>query len=428
MSAEPWPLRLWLGGTLALPRMAEFALARRVHRGQNSAPTRLGERLGRAGLPRPQGRLIWINAASVGEVASVAELARDLMDEGNHVLVTTTTTTGGVRARAIEGALHQYQPLDTARATRRFLDHWRPDLACFVEGDLWPRLLAETSARRVPLALLNARPSRSRVRAPRLSAAMLALFDLVTAQSEAVREEIVSLGLPESAVLAPGDLKSAAAPLPADPARLAALRAEVDGAPIWAAVSTHAEDEPAVINAHLAARKRHPSLRLILAPRHPDRGEAVARALEQAGLGVSRGETPGQAEVWLVDRLGETGLIYRLAPLVFLGGSFGPQGGHNPWEAAALGAALLHGPRVGNAQQAHAALDAGGAAREVAEAQALGDAVAELIGAPALDTMRAAARRIMSDRGQARPRTLAALRQLMSERVAPDDPFSKAVP
>ncbi|MCP1168511.1 3-deoxy-D-manno-octulosonic acid transferase [Limimaricola litoreus] len=428
MSPAPWPLRLWLGGSRALPRLAEITLARRVHRGQTSAPARLRERLGRATLDRPEGPLVWINAASVGEVASVADLARDLMAEGAAVLVTTTTTTGGSRVRRIEGALHQYQPLDTARATRAFLDHWQPDLACFVEGDLWPRLLAETAARKVPLALLNARPSKSRARAPRLSAALLSCFDLVTAQSEAVREDILSLGLDPARVLAPGDLKSAASPLPADPARLPLLEADFAGAPLWAAVSTHAEDEPEVIAAHLAARAAHPGLRLILAPRHPDRAPMVERALREAGLGVTRGERPGDAEVWLVDRMGETGAIFRLAPLVFLGGAFGPQGGHNPWEAAALGAALLHGPRVDNAAGAYAALDGAGAAREVADGAALGQAVATLIGTPELGTMRAAARKVMADRGQARPATLAALRGLMATRLAPGHTSSKAAP
>ncbi|WP_334061312.1 3-deoxy-D-manno-octulosonic acid transferase [Limimaricola cinnabarinus] len=428
MSAAPWPLRLWLGGSRALPRMAEIALARRVHRGQNAAPARLRERLGRATLDRPQGPLVWINAASVGEVASIADLARDLMAERFAVLVTTTTTTGGARARRIGDALHQYQPLDTARATRAFLDHWRPDLACFVEGDLWPRLLAETGARDVPLALLNARPSKSRARAPRLSAALLSRFDLVTAQSEAVRAEILSLGLDPARVLAPGDLKSAASPLPADPARLALLEADLAGAPLWAAVSTHAEDEREVIAAHLTARAAQPGLRLILAPRHPDRAPMVEHALHEAGFGVARGERPGDAEVWLVDRMGETGAIFRLAPLVFLGGSFGPQGGHNPWEAATLGAALLHGPRVSNAAGAYATLDEAGAAREVADGAALGHAIAGLIGTPELDAMRAAARKIMADRGQARPATLEALRALMVARLAPGHTSSKAAP
>ncbi|WP_341211843.1 glycosyltransferase N-terminal domain-containing protein [uncultured Limimaricola sp.] len=424
MSSAPWALRLWLGGSRALPRLAEIALARRVHRGQSSAPARLGERLGRATIKRPEGSVVWINAASVGEVASVADLARDLMAEGHRVLITTTTTTGGSRARQIDGVMHQYQPLDTARATGRFLDHWQPDLACFVEGDLWPRLLAEASARNVPLALLNARPSRSRTRAPKLNAALLSHFDLVTAQTDEVRDEITRLGMPLDRVLAPGDLKSAAAPLPADPARLTALRARFDGAPLWAAVSTHAGDEAPVIAAHLEARKRHPGLRLILAPRHPDRADVLATALTDAGLSVARGDMPGQAEVWLVDRLGETGLIYRLAPLVFLGGSFGPQGGHNPWEVAALGAALLHGPRVSNAAHAHAVLDKAGAAREVADAAALGAAVGGLIGSGQLSDMRAAAAQVMTDRGQTRPRTLAALRGLL----APDPVSTEVAP
>ncbi|SDE00341.1 3-deoxy-D-manno-octulosonic acid transferase [Limimaricola pyoseonensis] len=419
MSGTPWPLRLWLGGSAALPRPVEDRIARRVHDGQRAAPDRLAERLGRATRPRPEGRLCWINAASVGEVASIADLARDLAEAGWRVLVTTTTSTGAARAARIEaGVIHQYLPLDTARAARRFLDHWRPDLACMVEGDLWPRLLAEARERGVPLALLNARPSRSRARAPRLTAALMQGFGLVTAQDEDVAAEIAALGFARDRITVPGDLKAAAAPLPVDAERLAAARQAIADAPLWAAVSTHAGDEEAVIAAHLQARARHPGLRLVLAPRHPERADAVAALLEQAGLSHARHtETagPGSQEVWLVDAIGETGLIFRLAPLVFLGGSFGPQGGHNPWEAARLGAALLHGPRLHNAPAAYAALDRSGAARCVERPEAIGAVLADLLGSNELAAMRTAAGRVMADRGAARLRTLSALRRLCDE-------------
>ncbi len=414
---RPLALRLWLGGSAGLPALAEYALARRVHNGQRSEPARLRERIGRATRPRPDGRLVWINAASVGEVASIADLASDLAAEGLRVLITTTTTTGGARTAAISSALHQYQPLDTARAARRFLDHWKPDLACMVEGDLWPRLLTETARREIPLALLNARPSRSRTRAPRLMAALMAPFDLVTTQGPAVTAELADLGLPPDRLLTAGDLKAAAAPLAADPARLAELATSFAARPLWAAVSTHDGDDSQVIAAHLAARDRHPGLRLILAPRHPARGDAVARLLDAAGLVTARASRGDailpETEVWLVDRLGDTGLIYRLAPLVFLGGSFGAQGGHNPWEAARLGAAVLHGPRLRNAAAAYAELDAAGAGRMVADGAALGTAVADLIGQPALQAARDAALRLMADRGQARSRTRIALLALL---------------
>ncbi len=418
MSDTPWPLRLWLGGSAVMPRIAEYQLARRVHSGQRSSPSRLVERLGRATLERPEKPLVWINAASVGEVASIADLALDLKAEGLGVLITTTTTTGAARATRIgDDILHQYQPLDTARAARRFLDHWKPDLACMVEGDLWPRLLSETAARDIPLALLNARPSRSRSRAPRITTALLRPFKLITAQTQSVADEIMALGLAQEKLVVPGDLKAAASHLPADPDRLAVLRRDFSPHPLWAAVSTHASDEPAVIEAHLSARKRHSGLRLILAPRHPDRGDAVTRQLADAGLSVARltrSEPASEADVWLVDRIGETGLIFRLAPLVFLGGSLGQQGGHNPWEPAALGAALLHGPNVRNAAAAYDALDAAGAARQVTDARSLGEAVEALIGSPALDAMRNAAQCEMRRYGQARHRTLDALKRLLA--------------
>jgi len=395
----------------ALPRW----LAARGHRRQGANPARFDERLGRATLERPEGQLLWVHAASVGEVVAVRDLARDLAAEAGAALLVTTATQGGAGAVPKE-ALHQFAPIDTASAVAGFLDHWRPDLGVFVEADLWPRLVLEASRRGVPLALVNARASRTRARLPRSMGALLSPFALVTAQDEPVARELKGLGV--GRVEAVGDLRASAEPPGADPETLATLEEAIGERPVWAAVSTHPGDEAAVLEAHLRARSRPLGLLLLWAPRHPTRGDDILWAVRKAGLRTARrslGEEPSAAtDVLLFDTLGETGLVFRLAPLTFLGGSFGPEGGHNPWEPAALESAVLSGPNVANHRGSFARLVRGGAARIVDDGAGLGAAVAALLGTAELDAMREAGRRAAAEGGGARARTLELLRPLLA--------------
>ncbi|EYD77122.1 3-deoxy-D-manno-octulosonic-acid transferase [Rubellimicrobium mesophilum DSM 19309] len=411
-------LRAVLGLERVAPALPRW-LAARAHRRQGAEAGRFPERLGRASEARPGGRLIWVHAASVGEVVAARDLARDLAAETGASLLFTTTTQGGAGA-VPKQALHQFAPVDTPGAVAGFLDHWWPDLGIFVEADVWPRLVLEATRRGVPLALVNARASRTRTRLPGSLGALLSRFAVVTAQDESVRGELKRLGL--ACVEAVGDLRASAEPPPADCAMLEALRGEIGGRPVWAAVSTHPGDEVEVLEAHRAARGRHPGLLLLWAPRHPARRADIVRAVEGAGLRVarrSRGEpVSGGTDVLVLDTLGETGLVFRLAPLSFLGGSFGPEGGHNPWEPASLGSALLSGPRVANHRQSFARLEGAGAARIVEDGAELGAAVAGLLGTAKLDGMREAGRRAAAEGSGVRARTLELLRPLLAARAA----------
>ena len=407
-------LRAVLGLERVAPALPRW-LAARAHRRQGAEAARFAERLGRSSVARPEGQLIWVHAASVGEVVAARDLAGDLAAEAGANLLFTTATQGGGTA-VPKGALHQFVPVDTRSAVTQFLDHWRPDFGLFVEADLWPRLVLEASRREVPLALVNARASRTRRRLPGSMGALLSSFDVVTAQDEAVRRELAGLGLTHVEVV--GDLRASASPLPADPTELARLREEIGGRPVWAAVSTHPSDEAGVLAAHLAARGRHPRLLLLWAPRHPLRADHVQRAAEDAELKLirrSRGErTSSAADIMLVDTLGETGLVFRLAPLTFLGGSFGPEGGHNPWEPAALGSAVLSGSNIANHRQSFSRLIQFGAARVQADAAELAATLGQLIGSPELDAMREAGRRAAAEGSGARARTLELLRPLLA--------------
>jgi 3-deoxy-D-manno-octulosonic-acid transferase len=421
MSPAPPRGTALLGAYLAATGLAPglvLRAARRAHAAQGADPARRGEREGRATLPRPEGALVWVHAASVGEVLAVRDLLADLAAAwpGVAILVTTVTATGAaaVGRAGIAGALHQFLPADTPGAVAAFAGHWRPDLAVIVESDIWPRLLGEMAGRGVPCALINARRSRTRARVPRTMAALLGQFRLITAQDAAVAAGIVALGVPEGRVVVAGDLKADADPLPDRPEERQALVEAFGGRPLWSAVSTHAGDEAAVLDAHAAVLRQVQGAALVLVPRHPDRAEAIAEACRARGLGIarrSRDERPGaDCAVYLADTIGETGVFFRLSAVVFLGGSFGREGGHNPYEPLRLGAAVLHGPGVRHFAAAYGRLDAAGAARMVADGAALGGAVAQWLGdRAALEAAGAAGARALAGMGGARAATLARL-------------------
>lgn len=377
------PLAAWrVAATLAAPLLPLW-LGRRAARGKE-IEDRLAERRGLASLPRPQGALVWIHAASVGETASVLPLIQHLLaaDPGLEALLTTGTVTssGLVESRlgkpgadgrfpGLTRLRHQFAPLDVPAWTLAFLDHWRPSLAVFVESELWPNRLAALQARSVPAALVNARMSdssaRSWARFPATARRMLGGFGLVTACSDADAALLEALGA--ARVKRFGNLKHASPRLPDHPDR-PGFQAMLGRRPVWLAASTQPGEEAMVLDAHQALRARHPGLLTMLAPRHPERGGPIEEAARARGIGLARrsqGGVPGaRIDLYVIDTIGELGLFYRLVPLAFVGGSLVPHGGQNPLEPARLGVAVAFGPHTGNfSETALALLDAGAALR-----------------------------------------------------------------
>jgi 3-deoxy-D-manno-octulosonic-acid transferase len=386
----PLPLRLYRLATALAEPFAPLALKARLGRGKED-PARIGERLGRASLPRPQGPLVWIHGASVGESLSHLPLTERWARERPDVrlLVTSgTRTSAELMARRLPaGALHQYAPIDAPGAARRFLGHWRPDLALFVESELWPNLLLEARRRGTRLALLGARISEASARrwdrAPAAARAVLSLFDLIWAQDFETRDWIEGHGV---AVAGRFDLKRAAGPLPCEPEALARLEAAVAGRTVVVAASTHPGEETLIA---AAVRPLEPRPLLILVPRHPDRGPEVEAELKACGWRTalrSRGEAPGPAtEAYVADTLGELGLVYRLAEVVVMGGGFAEgMMGHNPLEPARLARAVISGPHVEAVADAYADLLAEKAALTVRDQGELASALKALTAEPAL--------------------------------------------
>ncbi len=362
----PLALRFYrLASRAAAPTVAPLQLARRVKRGKEN-PARLAERYGQASLPRPSGPMIWLHGASVGEMLAVMPLIERLRAKDFAILMTSGTVTSAALAerRLPAGALHQFIPFDAPRFVGRFLDHWRPDLALFVESDLWPNLILACRDRAIPMILVNGRVSErsfSRWRLlPDAISALLQRFDLCLAQSGADAQRYATLGAPH--VSTTGNLKLDVPAPPADFTALQTLKSSIGERTVIAAASTHADEEKDIIAVHRRLRAKRSTLLTIIAPRHPERGPGIADAAKVAGLSValrSRGELPkAGVDVFVADTLGELGLVYRLAPVVFMGGSLAKHGGQNPIEAIRLGAAVIHGPHVWNFAEIYATLDA----------------------------------------------------------------------
>jgi 3-deoxy-D-manno-octulosonic-acid transferase len=413
----PAMLRAYRRLTTAGTPLARLLLSHRLRRGKEH-PERVSERRGHPAMDRPDGPLIWVHGASVGEMLAVIPLVDRMRARGFGVLVTSGTLTSAELAqdRLPKGAIHQFIPLDAPRFIRRFLDHWRPDLALFAESDLWPNLIMESASRGIPLVLVNGRLSERSFqrwrKAPASIGALLRNFDLCLAQSATDADRYTELGAPR--VRMTGNLKLDVPAPPANANDFAAIRASVGRRPVVAAASTHPGEEAMVIDAHRQLRGTFPSLLTILVPRHPDRGAGVVDIATVGGLNAvlrSSGYLPDRGtDLYIADTIGELGMIYRLAPIVFIGGSLVRHGGQNPIEAAKLGAAILHGPHVWNFGEIYSALDAAKGAEQVEDAGQLASHVAAWLTDSRLrGGVATAALRTVEDLGGALDRTLAAI-------------------
>ncbi|MGD0026104.1 MAG: 3-deoxy-D-manno-octulosonic acid transferase [Xanthobacteraceae bacterium] len=413
----PLSLRVYQLASLAAAPVAPRLLAWRLSRGKEHA-ARLGERRGEASLPRPGGPLIWVHGASVGEVLAVVPLIERIRAQDFAVLVTSGTVTSAALAeqRLPGGAVHQFIPLDAPQFVARFLDHWRPDLALFVESDLWPNLILACADRKIPMIMVNGRVSKrsfSRWQLiPGAIAALLARFDLCLAQSSADAQRYARLGAPR--ISSTGNLKLDVPAPPVDQSTLHRFNALIGLREVIAAASTHAGEETAIIAAHRRLRAKCPTLLTVIAPRHPARGQDIAEIANLAGLSValrSRGELPKRTvDIYIADTLGELGLIYRIAPIVFMGGSLASRGGQNPIEAIRLGAAVVHGPHVWNFAEIYATLDEAHGAELITDEETLTSRLAAWLANPAArDSVVNAATQTVEKLGGALERTLAAL-------------------
>lgn len=348
--------------TGVLSPLAPLLLKRRILKGKEHVE-RNGERLGHASAPRPDGPLIWVHGASVGECVAALPLITALRDTTTAAILLTsgTVTSAQVMAdRLPPGVIHQFVPIDTPGATARFLDHWRPQVGLFVDSDIWPNLILNAHARGVKLALINARMTERSFqawrRAKRTAAEIMSCYDACLAQDDEIGARFRALGMAKVSVI--GSLKADAPPLPADAEKLAALKAAIGARPVFLAAQTHPGEEETILPAHDLLRHRFPDLLTVIVPRHPERAGDIAMLCgTRANRRRATGALPdADTAVYIADTMGELGLFYRLTRFCFVGGSLIRHGGQNPLEPAKLGCAVLTGPHTYNFTTAFAAL------------------------------------------------------------------------
>ncbi len=316
---------------------------------------RMPERLGYYKKPRPEGRLIWLHGASVGECLSMMPLINYLVTlSDTKVLVTSGTVTSAelMAKRLPNGAFHQFMPVDLPMCTKRFVEHFRPDLGLFFESDFWPNMLIDAHKAGVPMVLLNGRISDKSFahwqKLPFFIRPMLRLFNFGLGQTPQDAERMKKLGFQK--VDCVGNLKFAAVPAPYDENELTQMHNAIGTRFVWVAGSTHDDEEVQIAQVHQELAKRRENMLTIIAPRHPNRADEIEQKLCAMGLKVHRRsrDEDVNADVYLADTIGEMGLIYRLAPIVFVGGSLVPFGGQNMLEPMRIGACTIIGPYAFN--------------------------------------------------------------------------------
>jgi 3-deoxy-D-manno-octulosonic-acid transferase len=407
---------------LAFP-FVPWLLERRKRQGKED-PERVRERLGHPDISRPDGPLVWVHAASVGEtnaVLPVIERIRQKRPDLQMLLTTGTRTSARVaNERLPEGCIHQFAPWDLMPAVRRFLDHWQPSLMVLTESEIWPNTILEAHRRGIPIALVNARmSSRSQKRWRNHKSLARPLFSrirLVLAQTERLTRAFRELGARDARPT--GNLKIDSPPLPVDDDALRALRETLGARPVWIAASTHSGEDESVIAAHKVIARQIPDLLTIIAPRHPERGAAIAKLTTAAGLETARrsmGALPtGDTAIYVADTIGELGTFYTLAPAALIGGSLIEHGGQNPIEAVRFNTAVITGPHHRNFAQEYETLLKRRGAIVVNSADDLAEAVKTLLsGDVELARSRQAANDALDQLSGALDKTVAALLELV---------------
>tara|TARA_R110001583_G_scaffold185625_1_gene345853 strand:+ start:1579 stop:2859 length:1281 start_codon:yes stop_codon:yes gene_type:complete len=366
--------------------------------GRKQDPARWKERLGRYSGPLPE-RPIWLHAASFGEAKAAGVLIDAIRQQGYQGawLVTTTTRTGGEAIQPFlqDGDRHLYAPIDLDAVVKRALTQIQPRLLIVMEVEIWPNLWAECQRRAIPLVLANARLSGSSCKKyqkflPKLWRSTLQRADCILAQSEAIAARFTLLGVKAESLQVVGNLKYSQ-PLPDDlQIQVADLRQRWGGdRPVWLAASTHEGEESIALDCHRALLEHFPSLLLVIVPRHPQRFDRVAELCQKSGLTVQR-RSEGAAtavladtKIYLADSLGELLNFYAAADICWVAGSFVDVGGHNILEPAACGCPMIVGPDMRNFADAVAEFQANGALLQVGDADALVDALLQLLSSSA---------------------------------------------
>ncbi len=381
------------GATRVLAPALPLWLSFRAKKGKED-PERLDERNGLSLIDRPDGFVVWMHAASVGESQMLMPLINRITREipRVNIVVTTGTVTSAQLLETVlpPRAVHQYAPADHPNAVNNFLNHWQPDLAMFAESELWPNMILGLKSRAIPHVLINARMSKESIErwgknAKGSAKVLLDSFDLILAANTETANGLSWLTGRD--IESAGNLKDAAPVLDSDPQDLQDFQSAIGERPVWCAASTHDGEEELVCDAMPLVREANPNSLLLLAPRHPERIDAVEAIFKKNQYKTQRrsdGRAPDKdTDVYIFDTIGDLGLVYHFSTVAFIGGSLikGLKG-HNPLEAARLENAIITGPQISSFADTYMALLAFDGVVRILDPKNLGKTIVGLFADP----------------------------------------------
>lgn len=373
--------------TILYPLVIKRYINKRKENGKEDVK-RFNERVGRPTMPRPEGKLIWLHGASVGESVSMLPLIQRILDTypEAHVMVTTGTVTSAdvMQKRLPERAFHQFIPIDNPIFTTRFVRHWQPDVALWFESELWPAVLSSIKRKNIPLILINGRISNKSFKRWQqfdfICKELLNCFTLCLGQSEEDAYRLRVLGAQNSICL--GNLKYAGLPLPIDEAKRAEFVEQAGKRRMWLASATHDDEEVRIAKVHKRLKQKFSDLLTVIAPRHPQRGDEIQEKINSLELKTalrSKNEkiTP-ETDVYIANTIGEMGIWYDVINIVFIGGSLIPHGGQNFMEPSRVRDAVIVGPHMHNFTDAMNRAKKADAVIQVTDTEELEETVAGL--------------------------------------------------
>ena len=343
--------------TILYPLVIKGYINKRKQIGKEDV-ARFNERVGRPKLPRPEGKLFWLHGASVGESVSMLPLINKILETypDSHVMVTTGTVTSAdvMQKRLPERAFHQFIPIDNPIFTARFVKYWHPDVALWFESEFWPAVLTSIKRKNIPLILINGRISNKTFKRWQqfdfICKELLSCFTMCLGQSEEDAYRLRVLGAKETTCL--GNLKYAGLPLPIDENNKKETLKQIGNRKLWLASSTHDDEEIRIAKVHKRLKEKYSDLLTIIVPRHPNRGQEIVDEIKKLELSTalrSKGEKiHSTTDVYVADTIGEVGMWYDIAKIVFIGGSLIPHGGQNFIEPSRVRDAVIVGPHMHN--------------------------------------------------------------------------------
>ena len=370
------------------PLVIKRYVEKRKQKGKEDV-ARFNERIGRPKMPRPEGKLFWLHGASVGESISMLPLINKILETypDAHVMVTTGTVTSAdvMQKRLPERAFHQFIPIDNPIFTTRFVKYWHPDVALWFESEFWPAVLSSIKRKNIPLILINGRISNKTFKRWQqfdfICKELLNCFDLCLGQSEEDAYRLKVLGAKETACL--GNLKYAGLPLPIDETAKKDILDQIDNRRFWLASSTHNDEEIKIAKVHKRLKEKFPDLLTIIVPRHPNRGEEIANEVAKIGLTTAlrsnNDKIAPKTDIYIANTIGEMGLWYDIANIVFIGGSLIPHGGQNFIEPSRVRDAVIVGPHMYNFSDAMARAKKADAIIQISDTAELEEIVSELL-------------------------------------------------